>query len=275
MKTLIIALFSLILLPSGVYAQSSDDDELQLYDVEIIIFKNNQGPKGDELNLPVSSPRYEGELVDLSSPESIKAAEEKLYTVLAPDQLRMLDKVQNIVDSPYFDLLAHIGWRQPGVEKEQAIPIWIRGGRIYGAEYVSIDSQLAALPFSDQTQFNGNGLANSQSSGIRGTRERLYELEGKITVALSRYLHFYSDLVLRRPRVILDQALENPEFATAAALDNTADTHILNNHSLREQRRMRSKTLHYLDNPEFSLLVLITPYEAEELADPAAQPVNQ
>jgi hypothetical protein len=44
----------------------------------------------------------------------------------------------------------------------------------------------------------------------------------------------------------------------------SADTRILNNHSLREHRRMRSKNLHYLDNPEFALLILITPYEVPE-----------
>ena len=45
-------------------------------------------------------------------------------------------------------------------------------------------------------------------------------------------------------------------------IENLPDTRILNNHSLKERRRMRSNKLHYLDNPEFSLLVLITPYEA-------------
>ena len=34
---------------------------------------------------------------------------------------------------------------------------------------------------------------------------------------------------------------------------------------------MRSKNLHYLDNPEFALLILITPYEAPE-EDAAAEP---
>ena len=45
---------------------------------------------------------------------------------------------------------------------------------------------------------------------------------------------------------------------------NRADTLILNNHRLREHRRMRSKNLHYLDSPEFGMLILITPYEVAE-----------
>ena len=36
---------------------------------------------------------------------------------------------------------------------------------------------------------------------------------------------------------------------------------------------MRSKNLHYLDNPEFSMLILITPYEAPQVVeeDPEVQ----
>ena len=56
--------------------------------------------------------------------------------------------------------------------------------------------------------------------------------------------------------MIMDEAQQ--EYLVARA----ADTRILNNHRLMEHRRMRSKVLHYLDNPEFALLILITPYEA-------------
>ncbi|MCP4982454.1 MAG: hypothetical protein GY935_18405, partial [Gammaproteobacteria bacterium] len=92
------------------------------------------------------------------------------------------------------------------------------------------------------------------------SHQGLYEFEGKITIALSRYLHTYTDLVLRRPRLSVDPVLNNSAkdilLATASA-----DTRILNNHRLKEHRRMRSKTLHYLDNPEFAMLILITPFE--------------
>ena len=99
----------------------------------------------------------------------------------------------------------------------------------------------------------------------------LYEFEGKITVALSRYLHVFTDLVFRRPRLSVDPVTSNtPQDQYLAAY--AADTRILNNHSLREHRRMRSKTLHYLDNPEFAMLILITPYEApQETAPPETE----
>ena len=96
----------------------------------------------------------------------------------------------------------------------------------------------------------------------------LYELEGKITIALSRYLHSYVDLVLRRPQLEIDE-LPNSNAQGLSYTQNSADTRILNNHRLKEHRRMRSKTLHFLDNPEFGLLVLITPYKVPKNVEEA------
>jgi hypothetical protein len=108
------------------------------------------------------------------------------------------------------------------------------------------------------------------------TPSGLYELEGKITIVLARYLHTYADLVLRKPRLsIEDPALDQIDISQLAE-DIQSDTRILNNHSLKERRRMRSNKLHYLDSPEFSMLILITPYEApDEPLDPLLEEVYQ
>ncbi len=262
---LISLLFIILLIAGPTYAQS-DEEEVRYYDVELIIFKNNGGPKGKELILPVSSPRKDTEILDLSSPASIEAAATKSYQVLSQDQLQLHDRVEKIGKSPYYDLLAHVGWRQPGLELEKTMPIWIRGGRIFGDEYVSIDNQMVNL-----TNNNPDEIANSESGidtqiAISPTPldETIYEMEGKITVALSRYLHTYTDLVLRRPRFSLDEVLENPDQIQPPP-DYSGNAHILDNYRLKEHRRMRSKTLHYLDNPEFAMLILITRYETEEI----------
>lgn len=272
-------IFFALALPGISVAQSSDEAELRFYDVEVIIFKNIRVPKGKELILPVSSPRIGDEIMDLSSPDSVKKAREKGYEILPVEQLRLLDKVTSIVKSPYYELLLHIGWRQPGLDKEQSLPIWIRGGRIYEEEFISIDSQLTALapPGEKQADTDDLSITNaSQTADLmitnRGNREKIYELEGKITVALSRYLHTYTDLVLRRPRLSVSEPLENPVPATNLNPQSaSADTYILNNHSLKEHRRMRSKTLHYLDSPEFGMLILITPYEPPEVSTPVVE----
>ena len=157
------------------------------------------------------------------------------------------------------------------------LPIWIKGGRIFGNEFTSIDNQiemLESLPRSEAGEpedkvyeFDEQTLESIELQMLERqnsqSHQGLYELEGKITVALSRYLHTYTDLVLRRPRLSVDPVLTSSSQNMLLAA-GSADTRILNNHSLKEHRRMRSKTLHYLDNPEFAMLILITPFEVPE-----------
>ena len=201
------------------------------------------------------------------------------YELLPTDEFRLLDVLTRLIESPRYELLLHAAWRQPGLELEQVLPVWIKGGRIYGNEYTSIDSQiefLESIPqlnddqqrtkikhfaFDEQTLESLELQLLEQQS--KNQHQGLYELEGKITIALSRYLHTYTDLVLRRPRLMVDPKLRNVAQDRYLAA-YSADTRILNNHSLKEHRRMRSKTLHYLDNPEFAMLILITPYKVPE-----------
>jgi len=248
-------------------AYANVEGEVQFYDVELVIFKNDKGPKGHEYILPNSLPRTDGDVLDLSSPASIKAARQKFYEIIPIDEMRLSEAVLKIVESNRYSLLAHVAWRQPGTDKDKALPIWIKGGRLFGKEFISIDNQIDSellakteyLGAQNTSTLSAGGLSNSQKPRYT-SGSILYELEGTITIGLSRYLHTYVDLVLRKPRLTIDPTIEVPGL-DQTVIDNLPDTRILNNHSLKERRRMRSNKLHYLDNPEFSLLVLITPYE--------------
>jgi hypothetical protein len=278
-------LFSLLVLfsflPGALQAQSdvaSQDELIPRYDVEIIIFKNLKVPRSKEFVLPVSSPSKSENMLDLSSQASVNSAVESGYELLPADEFRLLDMVTRLVESPRYELLLHAAWRQPGVELEQVMPVWIKGGRIYGNEYISIDSQIEFIDNNAQTDELAENASKNyafdeqtlESQELQMLEEKspprhsgLYELEGKITIALSRYLHTYTDLILRRPRLSADPVLENAAEAEYRAA-HAADTRILNNHLLREHRRMRSKNLHYIDSPEFAMLILITPYEVAD-----------
>ena len=95
------------------------------------------------------------------------------------------------------------------------------------------------------------------------TRPDRARVDGLVRVAVERYLHL--DLNLR---------LHLPEINTQEATMDYGVPDI----RLKEQRRMRSKELHYFDHPRFGVIALITPYEppvetpAETDAPPATQP---
>ena len=262
-KSYLLTLIFIISIQAYAYAEG----EVKFYDVELVIFKNDKGPKGHEYILPESLPPTDGNVLDLSSPASIKAAKKKFYEIIPVDEMRLSETVLKIVESDRYSLLAHVAWRQPGVDKDKALPIWIKGGRLYGEEFISIDNQIDSELLA-KTEYLGAQNASTLSAGASSNSQpprytsgsNLYELEGTITIGLSRYLHTYADLVLRKPRLTIDPTIEVPGL-DQTVIENLPDTRILNNHSLKERRRMRSNKLHYLDSPEFSILVLITPYE--------------
>jgi len=265
-------LIVLILIISA-QANATVEGEIQYYDVEVVVFKNDKGPKNQEYILPESSPRIDGDIFDLSSAASIESAREKFYEVLPVEQRRLTETVLNIINSERYSLLTYVAWRQPGVEKARALPVWIKGGRLFGAEFTSIDNQIdSELQAKTEYLNSANGSISPTIESLETEKTEstlnssLYELEGKITIALSRYLHTYAELVLRKPRLTIEPSMEISGL-DQSVIEHLPDTRILNNHSLKEHRRMRSKKLHYLDSPEFSMLILINPYELDETGD--------
>jgi len=87
-------------------------------------------------------------------------------------------------------------------------------------------------------------------------------VDGTVRVAVERYLHLYLDLKLHIP--VNNEQLELMEYD-------------IPEFRLAEHRRMRSKEIHYFDNPRFGVIALITAYEkppepeaAPETSVPAA-----
>ncbi len=274
-----------------------EEEPLRIYDVEIILFKNLQGPRGLEYIRPSLLPSKAESIVEIQSVDSLQAAAETGYQLLEHDDFKLIEQVQKIITSPRYELMLHAAWRQPGLEIEDSIPVWIRGGNLYGSEYSSIDFRAQNYPGTVQSSatvedpagletgtneasFNENSLAAEQNAldailsansdgsdqdiemppSSNGPNAGLYELEGKITVSLARFLHVNADLVFRKPRSA--GALQVGVFNNPATTSERSK--ILENHRLQERRRMRSSRLHYLDSPHFSMLVMISPYEVEE-----------
>ncbi|MBT3203591.1 MAG: hypothetical protein HOM14_19600 [Gammaproteobacteria bacterium] len=270
----IILLFSTITFAEETI-DSIEPEPLKVYDIEIIIFKNKSVPKGQELNLPSPSPTRTELTLDLLNPENIEINAEMGFFNLQPEELRLQDITQHIKRSSRYDLLIHTGWRQPGLDKENSMAIWIKGGENFGYGYSSIDhSEPVPVepPPAELEQVNLEPVELTTedtplSDTLQAQPEKdiggLFELEGQIIISLSRYLHTQVNLVLRKPATVRN-LIESSENQSNENSIETIDGNRLLNYGLNEKRRMRSKKLHYLDHPEFAMLVLITPYEAPE-----------
>lgn len=161
-----------------------------------------------------------------------------------PSAQRLLDgPARSIRRSSLYRLLVHQAWLQPVVEENEALPILIQGGKRY-----------------DDT----------------------FELDGTITLSRSRFLHLETDLWYTQFSALQPGATEANQFtspldgslaiapdlrnrypAVAEWLSNRNQYTPVHAHKLNQSRRMRSSTMHFIDHPQFGLLIRTERYEPE------------
>jgi hypothetical protein len=278
MKSFItILLISLVMTPA-VLAEDTPADQ-RWFQVEIMIFKNpNIEPDNPEawpafptFEHPEAYLKLEGiteiltsnsdtdeneadqsavpeEVTEVEPPQSEKGLE--AFVALSEFERQMIEQREIIENSRNYELLFHEAWNQPVPGRDAVIPIRIDAGERFG---------------------------------------RQSELQGYISLYVERYLHFSTDLHLIEYQKSADPfsivAEENQSSTGSLSTLNSfggvslLNTDVLSNSQItrksnqffvsvnssqmKESRRMRSRQLHYLDNPEFGLLILITPIEVQ------------
>lgn len=231
---------------------NAQEEEVRYYDVEVILFENldnfarhsENWPSSVELELPET-------LIEIGKPYPGKIPEQYeprlTFKALRKKELRLQEQASLIDKSDSRRVLLHTGWRQPGMERDQALSVYIKQP-VPGAPPGEAEPAPAA----------GTDQPVSMS---RFAQPQAGELEGTIKVILSRYLHVDADIVLRPQR-----AERQEDFFRLDVLQEAEQPVVYRLHQTR--RRMRSRELHYLDNPVIGMLVLITPYEAAQAAPP-------
>lgn len=256
-----------LLLSPVVWAQSTDDNEAEeeprrYYDVELVIFKNINVPKGYEIHRPYPAPKIPDNVIDFSTVEGTEAALEHEFVPLPEARWLLIDEAQSIVNSSRYELLTHTAWTQPGLAEEDMLPVRIRAGEIMQRDLMADPSIYD--PAASATSETTNSEPGNNAELINNAdepKDGLFELTGTVSIELSRYLHIHPDLVLRK-RVTENPLPSGDNGALSIDASNTLSRTLIYQFPLTESRRMRSKRLHYLDHPEFGLLVLITPSES-------------
>lgn len=215
--------------------------ETPQYTVEVIIFKNLTGdPSGAEIWTRANQePLPEADL-DLpeavTQPEPTPAVE---YTLLKENELGLRQLAQRLEASQRYEVLLHQAWRQPGLERDKAAPMHIE---------VPLESIAPAPAPSAEPSLFEDGMSSDWARPEA-------RLEGKLKLILSRYLHLETDLRYYTGELLQPMDAAQDEFAELVTQPQV--------YRLKQERRMRSGELHYLDHPAFGLLAVVKPYEAE------------
>jgi len=230
-------------LPISVQAE----EEIRYYDVEIILFENLDRSARDSEYWPSSVELVRddktvslGERFTGTLPEGVDPA--LAFKLLPAKSLQLTKQAEKIEASDSRRVLLHTAWRQPGLSEEDAMTVYFKK-MIPGVP-----------PGASGTQATGaaNTTATPQSPYVT---PEAGEIEALIRVYLSRYLHVTTDIIfVPQPA---NQSADPLMFETSTPDVQQPVTY--RQHQTR--RRMRSRELHYLDNPVLGLLIFITPYE--------------
>lgn len=260
------------------------------YDVEIIVFEHLEADAS-------GSERWRPEVVvpqiaDAAAFEPDGPRAERLQQLpegferLSPEQAQLGDAVKKLNDSRRYRVLRHSIWRQPALERDQAVALRFAAGEpmtleipasAYPAPPEASTDEVAGTSDSNSSEMSGGIYRFEQSigEGILGPRLREAEvlpLDGTIKLVVSRYLHLHADLYFTTDVHWRDGKDAGSAPASAhieAAASTESQTHVtrgpngrpLLSYAFQQQRRMRSGELHYLDHPVVGLLVKVTPYE--------------
>lgn len=226
--------------------------ELPFYDVEVVVFENVGAADMGETWPPTVGLELPEQVVSFADEEAERAAEELGFRALTPEEARLTPVVDSLNLSSRYRVIAYRGWRQPGLPEGSAISVHIHGGKDYTGLYpppLTLDDlapTLVAEPLP---------LPLPVTTPEETDEQVIEELDGTVTVVLQRYLHLYTDLAFRAPETRTQQleASEGGEVVEGGSF--------LRSFPMRDQRRMRSRELHFLDHPRFGLIALVTPYE--------------
>lgn len=245
MKTLISALSFLLI-------NTSFADDMRYYDVEIVIIENLSDESRNSESWPLQVNLVQAEkTVQLGQPVLKKWLPKDVdlkssYKLLKAKTYRLTDKVEKISESKTQRVIFHTAWRQPGLDKKQALPVYFK-------------REVPALPVVEELT---NSNQSNEDAAI-ATKPTPSILEGILRVTLARFLHFEAELTLKDKTPEIENS-NNP----FSVLDNQSELSKIDKqgviHLKQKRRRIRSKELHYLDHPALGILILITPYEKPE-----------
>ena len=143
----------------------------------------------------------------------------------SPENYKLTDSAAHLRHSSAFKLLAHFGWTQRSLSKRQALPIRIKSNQFS-------DSLIPA---------------------------------GEIKLYVSRYLHMLVDLKASRCDIFNKEDKEDKMDIQNNQSELTESNQCINNiYQFKQNRKMRSKELHYIDNPVFGMLVYVTPFSSKQ-----------
>jgi len=274
-------LFGICLSPSS-YAQTS---HYRWYQVEMIVFARHaenyqeHWPNNIKLSYPLNwvelksaatpTPAEAGienaqEAGEFTTPTPSTSQQQSEAFVLLGNSDKKLTRYANALkkDSRY-RILFHEGWRQFISGQKKAPAILISGGSPYGNHYELEGSITLSVAQYLQVQTN---LWLSQFEinygQAPGDWPQLPQMPNKVRAnILANYNNSMGDQLAPQDPTAFDQWSLPTALGSEDLLSSLSEPYLIKRiATLKQDRRMRSSELHYIDHPLFGIVMQITPY---------------
>lgn len=219
-------------------------EDRRWYTVEMIIFANTYPGALQEELWPEDVGRPDtGNTVSLVS--DVELALPGVPVEFQQLELERLSEAhRQLQRSSRYRVIKATAWRLPGLAEKTAPPILVLAGKRY------LEDGQPAPPLPEPlVNVNDAPIAVPGTAAILSPAQdtALYELEGTVKISLSKFLDVNADLLYRTNVRLPDtQGVMVDEFRSFR---------------LRQFRRMKSNTVHYLDHPMFGVVIAIDRYE--------------
>lgn len=213
------------------------------YDVEVIVFKNNNPAYQGAENWHLVQKNTDTDTTENSQQAAGSEASkpDKVFTMLEPDKYQLTKIADRISSNPDYTLLYHAEWSQPGLDEEHA---------------VDFETE---IPYPE----NGQSVEAGSAGGPM--------IDARFKLVMSRYLHFSVDMLI--PFAASPDQNHNPDGnlmgtpgATVPA--SPAPTYV----EFTDTRRMRSREIHYIDHPLVGVIIQAIPFKIAPEKDNSAKP---
>jgi len=153
------------------------------------------------------------------------------YRQLEWKDAKLANNLERLQKNSNYRVLVNQRWKQTGLDREHAFNIKLNSST---ADTESDEETTETPEFSESAQNNESFI------------------KGNVKLIMSRYLHFNVNLQYIRPQTV-----------------QTGETTEIQNMVLPvvNERRMRSKEVHYIDHPLVGIVVLATPYKIKSKDD--------
>ena len=147
------------------------------------------------------------------------------YTQLNWESAKLNPQFNKLSSNSNFKILINKRWKQTGLDRNETFNIPIN----------SLPKETTETSLQDPTQDSQQNLQATESY-----------ITGNVKLIMSRYLHFNINLKYFKPQT-----------------DNFGNRELVS-YPIVNERRMKSREIHYVDHPMIGVIVLATPYKIKE-----------